>query len=257
MRWRDLPPLNGRYLLLSWPDNSSIRFLPADNTQSTENGTAPTLTFHAWDKSAGTAGELSSPAALGRSISLGSVTIAADVYAVGEDGRAIHHSSPDNYNAINLDERLKSLEGKGNSYDTKIAALESKNSGYDTKIAALEGKNSGYDTKIAALEAKVTALMEAIEALRGGSSTILNVSQASEGVRSYPNPSSRRLHFANLAAAQRYTYHIYAPTGAQLQSGSLQATDAIDISSLPLGQYVVTLRDEAGKEVLRSALLVK
>lgn len=76
-------------------------------------------------------------------------------------------------------------------------------------------------------------------------------------IRMYPNPASGTIQFAALSATESYAYKIYTVTGMLMRSGTLHNSDAVDISNLPRGQYVVALYTKAGKEVLRSSLMVR
>ena len=92
----------------------------------------------------------------------------------------------------------------------------------------------------------------------GSVTTILNLPEGSpQDSYAYPNPAHRSLQFANLSPTSSYTYKIYDSTGQLALSGALRSSDAIDISRLLAGQYIVVLQNESGSEVLRSNLAVK
>ena len=92
----------------------------------------------------------------------------------------------------------------------------------------------------------------------GGTTTTFNVpSTVSGGAQAYPNPVSHRLRFANLSPNRLYTYKIYTTAGWQVLSGHLQSDEAVDISTLSAGQYILVLQDDSSSEILRSSLLIK
>ena len=155
------------------------------------------------------------------------------------------------------DSKITANEDKNTSQDSKITANEDKNTAQDSKITANEDKNTSQDSQIADLLARIRAL----EGASGGGGqrvTVFNVPKdGPQSSRAYPNPAYRSLQFANLSPTTSYTYKIYASTGQLVLSGDLRSSDAIDISRLLAGQYILTLQNESGSEVLRSNLVVK
>ena len=75
-------------------------------------------------------------------------------------------------------------------------------------------------------------------------------------LRVYPNPTAGTLRFVNLAFAQSYVCRIYTISGQKAFSIVVRGSEAVHLDDLLNGQYIVVLRDETGREVLRSGLLI-
>ena len=122
------------------------------------------------------------------------------------------------------------------------------------RVTALEAEITALKTELEALKAKIAAF----EAATGGRSTaIYNVPGVSASARVYPNPAKHSLLFANLTPGRVYLYKIYTSSGVLLRSDAVQSDEAIDISTLEAGQYLLVLQDDDSHEVLRSSLLIE
>ena len=77
-----------------------------------------------------------------------------------------------------------------------------------------------------------------------------------ESPQMYPNPVSDQLHFEGLLENRSYTYQIYTIIGKQVLSGTFRGNEIIDLSSLSAAQYVISLRSENGREIIRRRLLL-
>jgi hypothetical protein len=62
----------------------------------------------------------------------------------------------------------------------------------------------------------------------------------------FPNPVSYTLNVQSNLNSQNYTYVIYNCSGQQMFSGKLLASQAISVQSLPLGLYIIELKDDTG-----------
>ena len=165
------------------------------------------------------------------------------------------------------DQSIAANEAKNTAQDSRISANEAKNTAQDTKnteqdqgISANEAKNTAQDNQIANLLARIRTMEGSSGGGSGGgsSTTVLHLPEgSSQSSYAYPNPASHNLYFANLSSTSSYTYKIYASTGQLVLSGALRSSDALDISRLLAGQYIVVLQRENGSEVLRSNLAVK
>ena len=143
--------------------------------------------------------------------------------------------------------------GSGGGTDAKVAALETSQQVQDGKITAQDTKISANETEIEALKVEIKVLKEAAV---GGTTTVFNVPTAGSP-HAYPNPASHRLRFANLSSDRLYTYKIYTTAGWQVLSGRLQSDEAVDISTLSAGPYILVLQDDSSSEILRGPLLIK
>ena len=83
-----------------------------------------------------------------------------------------------------------------------------------------------------------------------------NVSELEEELRLYPNPTLSVVRFTNLPADRRYLYRVCSLVGQELLSGTVRS-EAINVSSLTSGQYILLLNNEEGNEVLRTHFLVQ
>ena len=176
--------------------------------------------------------------------------------------------------------QITALETSQGTQTTQITALETSQGTQDATTSALEATTSALETsqttqddEITVLKAKIKALEDALDAAdievpdielptSGGDNTgaltiIYNVPSSSASARVYPNPAAHKLFFANLTPGRVYMYKMYTSSGILLRSGAVQSDEAIDISTLEAGQYLLVLQDDADREVLRSSLLIE
>ena len=171
-----------------------------------------------------------------------------------------------------LETRIESLETSTQglaALETRIESLETSTQGLaalETRIESLETSTQGLaalETRIESLEARIRAMETASDSGEDSDSSnessavsLLIDKEAQSAVLIYPNPALRQLQVANLDPARHYTYLIYTATGEELRKSSLGPSRLINLDTLPSGQYIFLLRDEAGSQTLKSVLIV-
>ena len=259
--------------------------------------TPPWLTFRAWDQSAGTVYEKASFTALGTSISENEFVLelsqsptqqqenrladleektnlfqdqssetaqdqTGEVDALKEQLQTLTGTVADQDQTGEVDalkEQLQTLTGTVAAQDqtSEVEALKE-------QLQTLTGTVAAQDqtSEVDALKERLQALEETVASLTAqqGSVTTLAVANRTSqpvNVRAYPNPADQVLQFVGLSALKAYTYRIHTTGGVQRLAGRLRNADPIVISSLSKGQYVLSLHENDGTEVLNSLFWVR
>ena len=253
--------------------------------------TPPTLSFRVWDESEGTTETVATLADISTSIL--ALTNERTLTLNGLTNRA-EREAEEKAEKVAAEEKDAKVDALAEvsagilsavQSSTEISTLQASAAARDSKISALETAKGVAETAATQRDAEISALKAAIAALQGtGVATnpgtdpvntnnpvntndpandkdavlhVVAASSADEGVRAYPNPTSRLLQVAGLAPAQTYIYRLHTSDGKHVSQGTLLTNEPIDISALGKGQYLLTIQDETGKQLFTTPLVVQ
>ncbi len=86
---------------------------------------------------------------------------------------------------------------------------------------------------------------------------ILGTDVPTNGLLLYPNPTNDILKLADAQNRGGLQMEIFNMSGQQLKQVQLQTEEGVSVADLPLGQYLVTIKDQKGKVVLTQRILIK
>ena len=143
--------------------------------------------------------------------------------------------------------------GDINNQSDNVQAVIATTSATSLVVAVPQGAETGAISVMVGAVADTSAVFTVV--LPGGGTTF-SVTGNERGLQIYPNPTYGEVRFAGLSALRSYRYKVYALVGQRVASGIFQGGKAIDLSTLPSGQYILVLEGEENSEVLRTRLLV-
>lgn len=86
---------------------------------------------------------------------------------------------------------------------------------------------------------------------------ILGTDEVENGLLLFPNPTKDFLQIQDAENRDDLTVKIFNTSGKELKSISLAGIDKIRVADLPVGQYIVTISDDQGKELLTRKIIIQ
>ena len=288
--WEDLPAVDeGKGFLLEYTVNYHVRFVPqvaADNRLAAEQfaeavanaDTPPTISFRIWDRSQGTTETIATLADIStslfgltddRTITLNRLTTRTERAAEAKAKKAATAEKAAELDAlVDASDDILSAVQSSTAVSAQSAATNTEINTLKAEINVLQAAASQRDAAINTLKTAIAGLQQTgvstpvntPNPVNNAEESVLHVvapSSADEGVRAYPNPTSRLLQVAGLAPAQTYIYRLHTSDGKHISQGTLLINEPIDISALGKGQYLLTIQDETGKQLFTTPLVVQ
>ena len=232
--WLTLSPLSGS-------ENLDIDVVAAENTTASERTATITITDDG--------GSLTEMVSVSQAALPMITSIAPESGAVGDQVTITGTGFSTTASVVTF---LGDINNQSDNVQAVIATTPAPSATF-LVVAVPQGAVTGAISVMVDAVADTSAVFTVV--LQGGGTTF-SVTGSERGLQIYPNPTYGEVRFAGLSALLSYRYKVYALVGQRVASGIFQGGKAIDLSTLPSGQYVLVLEDEENSEVLRTRLLV-